>query len=201
MSKILTIEGGECDLLNPSIYNYSIREIAHSLSNINRYTGHTRRAYSVAEHSLFVCDMILAEGYGPLAGLCGLMHDAHEAYVGDVPSPIKQILGKTWSEFEDSVQRALLDRYELIFHVHDYGKIIKHFDLKALATERRDLLNFDARKHTPWMSIDTPGNEMRPDEQINLMDRFRVPHAPREWAHLFEQRFYDLELQLENGNV
>ena len=69
-----------------------IEDIAHALAQINRFTGHAARPYSVAEHSLLVCDIVRAKGLNAHAQLLALLHDAHEAYCGDVASPTKSLL-------------------------------------------------------------------------------------------------------------
>lgn len=65
----------------------NIRDIAHSLSMQVRYNGHLDQFYSVAQHSV-LCSLIIEKDFA----LCALLHDATEAYVGDVPSPIKALL-------------------------------------------------------------------------------------------------------------
>ena len=77
-----------------------IEDIAHALAQINRYTGHAARPYSVGEHSLLVCDIVRAKGLNAHAQLLALLHDAHEAYCGDVASPTKTVLGAAWLQFE-----------------------------------------------------------------------------------------------------
>ena len=80
-----------------------IEDIAHALAQINRYTGHAARPYSVAEHSMLVCDIVRAKGLNAHAQLLALLHDAHEAYCGDVASPIKTVLGAAWLQFENAL--------------------------------------------------------------------------------------------------
>lgn len=66
-----------------------IEDIANALSHICRFGGHTIWPYSVAQHSIMVADELLRRQYGAESILCGLMHDASEAYLGDVVSPLK----------------------------------------------------------------------------------------------------------------
>lgn len=123
---------------------FDIRAIAHALSHINRFTGHTIAPYSVAQHSVLV-----SRACPPELAFAGLMHDAHEAFVGDVASPIKWELGRAWRELEERVERATLAAFGLPWP-HLPG--VKHADLVLLATEKRDLLIWDDPE--PWPCLD-----------------------------------------------
>ena len=143
MTWMLTATGATVDLRNPQAASISTLDIAHSLALTNRFTGHTARPYSVAEHSLLV-EEIMCREFGPMppsALLAALVHDAHEAYVGDISTPLKQAL-PSWA-LED-VERRLWLAVQHHFHTHaasrDYASIIKRCDLMALAMERRDLM-------------------------------------------------------------
>jgi len=88
MSKILLRSGTMHDLLNPAANGDPIIEdIAHALANICRWTGHTSRFYSVAEHCIRAAAIA-----PPECKLHVLMHDAAEAYLGDVATPLKNLL-------------------------------------------------------------------------------------------------------------
>ena len=125
-----------------------IPALAHALSQINRFTGHTVRAYSVAEHSLLCCEIarssplfesLCKEAQVDLLIAC-LVHDMHEALTGDQASPLKLILGEPWREFEDNLQRAVLTCHGEYDNYVEWQDRVKGFDLIALATEKRDLL-------------------------------------------------------------
>ena len=95
MTHIVTASGTEFDLLNPQPEYVHLSDIAHALARIPRYTGHARAGLhcSVAEHSVRVCRLAMRAYPGPDKHdyhWAALLHDAHEAYVGDVSSPLKR---------------------------------------------------------------------------------------------------------------
>lgn len=112
-SCITTVSGRFFDLLKPEEYEYDIEEIATSLSNLCRYTGHVNRFYSVAEHSVLVSRLVPAG-----LALCGLLHDASEAFVGDVSSPLKKLLPE-YREIEENIQKAIANYYGLEYPFHE----------------------------------------------------------------------------------
>lgn len=173
---------------NPTPYMPPLGEIGHSLAHINRFTGHACRAYSVAEHSLLVADMAAQDGHGYIVEICALMHDAHESITGDVSTPAKQMLGHAWARFEQAQQNQLLQAYGLVADMQKHASLVKHYDLKALATERRDLLPFDPAIHTPWPIIDTPGAEIPAWPEVDLMTKERAQTTPTTWANLWKWR-------------
>ena len=164
----------------------TMHEISHGLAHINRYYGQTLRTYSVAEHSLLVADLFeqlfTAE---PMAVLAALMHDAHECVCGDVSTPVKAEIGDAWYAFESRQQDNLLWGFGLTKTFEQHAKAIKHCDLVALATERRDLTPFNPEFNTPWAVIDA-GKAIAPAEHINLTKRSRI--SAFNWARSFENR-------------
>lgn len=96
--------------MDPKPNEVCIRDIAHSLSLQCRYAGHCRRFYSVAEHSVHVARWLV--GVAPEAALWGLLHDASEAYLIDVPRPVKPFL-TGYKAAEEKVMAAVCARFGL----------------------------------------------------------------------------------------
>lgn len=103
---ILELKSGVfVDVLNPDVSEVTIDMIAHALAHQPRFAGHTHRHYSVAEHSLLVSYIVPAEN-----ALDGLMHDATEALLCDIPTPIKKHLPQYY-EIEKGLHDALADHF------------------------------------------------------------------------------------------
>lgn len=99
--RILVGDGGMFDLMRPSPDDVSLAVIARALSQLCRYGGHTSRFYSVAEHSLVLATWFAGRGETLLARYA-LMHDAAEAYVGDLVRPLKRAL-----PYHETVERGV----------------------------------------------------------------------------------------------
>ncbi len=139
MSTILTHTGRYFDYTRPEDYDYPIEEIALALSRVPRFSGQTvidphtggYHCASVAQHSVRVA--LLA---GRRLALHGLMHDAHEAYVGDVPTPLKRLL-PGYKEIEQRVAAALAAAHGIPELSDADAATIKAADSEALRIERR----------------------------------------------------------------
>lgn len=175
---------------------FDINTIAKALSCINRFCGHTSRPYSVAEHSLLVCDILRDQGYSCLVQMAGLLHDAHEAYIGDVSSPVKWELGIAWDSFEHRHMMALRKHFALITTYAAYRREIKQADLVALATERRDLLDYTPGIDRPWAILDTPGHEVGACcRSLVLPNNKSIP--PKFHERDFLNRYLDLQHEFD----
>ena len=167
-----------------------IPALAHALAQINRFTGHTVRPYSVAEHSLLCCEIArnqpivqaLPRKDQARVMLACLTHDLHEALVGDVSSPIKRIVGKAWTDFEDRVERAVLDAHGLSPLAEEFAELVKQVDLIALATEKRDLLDTDSQ----WGALEGTA----PADFLSLSRD--ADAAPAYWARQFVDCYHAL---------
>jgi uncharacterized protein len=157
---IRTYTGRKFWPLNPRAYEVNIEDIAHPLSQICRWIGHTRLFYSVAEHSLrvsWLAEVLWLEcservnrkeriAYAREVGLWGLLHDASEAYLCDLPSPLKHAgpLGDLYRAYEKRLMSAIAERFELIPHEPTF---ISQADRILLNTEARDLMICPAPPH------------------------------------------------------
>lgn len=126
--------------LDPTEWNIWVEDIAHALSNICRFGGHCRTFYSVAEHSVRVANLLATWGVSEKVQLWGLLHDASEAYLGDIPTPIKnQPAFAAYKEAEERLQRQICLRFKLPL---EEPKEVKKADRILLATEARDLMPY-----------------------------------------------------------
>jgi uncharacterized protein len=126
-----TASGVDIDLLNPQVSDINIDDISHALSNICRFGGHCFPFYSVAQHSCIVAALAPQE-----LKLAALLHDAAEAYLGDVIKPLKLLIGERYTQFEALFELVI----GLKFGV-DYSDLnaIKQYDKLALEIENEAL--------------------------------------------------------------
>jgi uncharacterized protein len=139
-SWIQTYTGKKFFPLSPKIEDICIEDIAHSLSMLCRFTGHSNQFYSVAEHSILVsylCDTKDA--------LYGLLHDASEYALQDLPSPLKRS-GKfeEYKKYESILQNMIFKKFNLL---EEEPESVKRADQLLLATEGRDLMS---PQHPEW---------------------------------------------------
>ena len=109
---------------------FDIKDIAHALANMCRYTGHCRYFYSVAEHSVNV-SLLLPDDLA----LAGLLHDASEAYLADIASPVKQLL-PDYKKMEAMITKQINEQ----FGIETDHPTIKRADWSQLKEEARFLL-------------------------------------------------------------
>lgn len=131
MTWILTYTGKRFDLFEPTPDMICPHDIAQALGTIARFNGHTRDHYTVAQHSVLVASLVPKEHE-----LVALLHDATEAYIGDMVRPLKQCM-PAFCEVEARIWSAICARFDLD---EELPECVKHADLVALATERRDLM-------------------------------------------------------------
>jgi uncharacterized protein len=133
--------------LDPRIEEIDPLDIAHALSMICRYGGHTRRFYSVAEHCVLISEWVETETGSREDALAALLHDAAEAYVGDMIRPLKYQLSR-YQDIERRILSLILARFGLGPRV---PKIVKEADNRILLTERQVVMQPPPRT---WGSVE-----------------------------------------------
>ena len=170
-SWIQTYSGVKFFPLDPRPEEVNIVDIAHALANVCRFAGHVSEHYSVAQHSRFVSRLVPPED-----AKWGLLHDAAEAYTGDMPRPIRRNIPQ-WRGIEDKILEAIAARFDLELPV---PTSVWYFDNVILAMEARDL--FAGGPVQNW----TKALKVEPlPEKI-------VPLGPQENARLFLRRAAEL---------
>lgn len=138
---IQTYSGRRVSLINPDPNDIALEDIAYALARQCRFGGHCREFYSVAQHSVLVSELL--EETTPLASrgadwdllMQGLMHDATEAYVVDVPSPLKELLPE-YKKIECRMEVAIWRK----FGIRAKLPRVKKADVRALGIEARQLM-------------------------------------------------------------
>lgn len=132
--EILTYTGLYVDLVNPKQNTICIEDIAHGLANTCRFNGQCEQFYSVAQHSVYASWR--APHGNNLLALTALLHDASEAYIGDVVSPLKQLL-PDYKVIEKNLQTVINKKFDL---PPNLPALVKQIDLRLLVTEGLDLM-------------------------------------------------------------
>ncbi len=159
---IETFTGKRFRPLAPVAADIDIRDIAHALSQQCRFSGHTIAPYSVAEHSVRVCRLLHEWGCSRMVQMWGLLHDASEAYLVDIPSPLKaQPAFAAYLEAEVRLMAAVCERFDL-YAISDGGELrrggwlppdVARADAVLLSTEARDLMPF---RPEHWAGLTAP---------------------------------------------
>jgi 5'-deoxynucleotidase YfbR-like HD superfamily hydrolase len=165
---------------DPRASEVNITDIAHALGNLCRFGGHCNRFYSVAEHSVLVSRVV-----PPEFALLGLMHDATEAYVCDVPRPLKRALGKTYAAIEALNWFAIAERFGLALHLPE---CVHDADNEMLLAEKDALLGTVPAEWTLGIKP-----HLKP-AKVTVLGL-----APAEASALFLGRFYELHSGAQAG--
>lgn len=124
--RFTTYSGHQIDMSNIRVFDIRSADIVHALTQVCRFSGHCKEFYSVAQHSILVANLCKPEHK-----LAGLLHDAPEAYLGDVPTPIKQLLPE-YRKIEAELWRNIATAYDLPLTLHES---VHYCDRLALAVE------------------------------------------------------------------
>lgn len=128
---IRTYTGKMINVLDPDPALICIEDIAHALSNQCRFSGHTSKFYSVAQHSVLCAKMVSSQ-----FKLAALLHDASEAYLVDLPTPIKIAIPQ-YTEIEGNMMRVIANKFGFDYPL---SAIVKYADKAALEIEWKGLI-------------------------------------------------------------
>jgi hypothetical protein len=171
-----TVSGRWVNPFDPDPAQLDPGDIARALANQCRFGGHCRAFYSVAQHSVIVSRLVEERGGDVEDVFAALMHDATEAYLGDMPHPLKHRspLGVAFREAERHLERAIRERFAIKPDVPQ----IKPADRELLAAERvafsEDLWH--------WPEL----------EGVEPVDLELEPWSPDEAARAFAERYAEL---------
>lgn len=129
-STIQLLNGGFFDFIEPARSVYTVQDIARGLSHTARFSGQTDRPYYVGQHCVLVSKMVDAEH-----ALAALIHDGCEAFMADIPSPLKKLL-PDYVELEKRAEADMCKRFGVKFPFHPS---IKEADNLIFEIERRDM--------------------------------------------------------------
>lgn len=166
---MLTHSAQVTQLIDPTPEMINPDDIAHALSNLCRFNGHTNQFYSVAQHSVLV-----SQNVPQVHALAGLLHDATEAYLSDVISPVKPY-PLNYQAIEDRLWHVIAERFDLS---PTLPQTVKLADLRALAAEKRDVM---PQHDKPWPTL----NGITPfAEPINPLP---PTLAKQQWTDRFQE--------------
>jgi uncharacterized protein len=180
---IETFSGHMFPIVNPKESDVRITDIANALSKLCRFTGHCSRFYSVAEHSWHCANLLMDQPKE--VQLAALLHDASEAYLADIASPIKQYL-PDYGYLEDRVASVIFKKYDLEYPMHN---LVKWADLSMLSTEAYYLLTSKGNTWEMWKEIKRP--KLEPDRRPRHLE-------PEVAKNVFMLKFIELTKK-DNG--
>lgn len=175
MATLETVSGRKIKVTDPDPATIEITDIAWALSRMPRFSGHSIPyiPYSVAQH----CVQVARElgPYGPRMQLHGLLHDAAEAYIDDLPSPVKHIpeIHAVIKQLEDKLMRAIYIALDVELPTEEEEKIVKIADKNQQAVEA---YNFMYSRGSDWNLPDVSFKKLQEFEQpltsVQAYDKF-----------------------------
>ena len=191
------LSGRRLDLLSPQPEDIEIEDIGHGLARLARWNGQTmgEHAFSVAQHSLVVTDVLTAiePSFSANELLAGLLHDAPEYVIGDLISPFKAAIGLDYKAFEQKLLSAIHRRFEIIEISTEVTQAIKRADAIAAYYEATVLAGFAKEEAERFFG--------RPKLPEKLHRKLQVlsPVSTSEAQVRFLERFFDLGHLRQSG--
>jgi hypothetical protein len=143
---IRTFSGKWVNVFKPTLDMFCIEDIAHALSMQCRFSGHLPYHYSVAQHSIFCARHANARGLDKKEQLTALMHDSSEAYLVDIPRPIKKMMPE-YKVIENNLMIFLATKfkfnYPLSEDIHSIDEIMRSIEWNDIMVKRDDIEPFN----------------------------------------------------------
>lgn len=178
---ITTHTGQQVNPISPDPHSIRLADIAHALSLICRWGGHCKEFYSVAQHSVivsYICPPSIAKW--------GLLHDAAEAYIGDMTRPLKLQM-PAFRDAETTVMRAVATAFSLPWPepegLKEWDNILQVLEARWLMHDNRALIHEDGRP------LGELAAKVIPQQHLDLL---RFSWTPRQAERKFLERFGDL---------
>jgi uncharacterized protein len=182
MATLETVSGRKIDVSNPNPADIVIEDIAWALSRMPRFSGHSipYTPYSVAQHCIQVAEDL--KDYGPDIQLYGLLHDAAEAYINDLPSPVKHIpeIHAVIKKLEDRLMDVIYTALKIAPPTEEQEALVKIADKTQQAIEA---YNFMYSRGKDWNL---------PEVSFAKLQEFREPMTSIDSYHKFLSYFQDL---------
>lgn len=170
-SQIETYSGRFFEVIDPKVEDIDLYDISHALSMLCRFGGHSEAFYSVAEHSVLVSMLVSKEN-----ALAALLHDASEAYLVDIPSPVKSFLDN-YQFIEAKIMIQIANKFGFEYPL---AEEIKLADRAQLKTEAKYLMAGRGENWGTWL------------DGITLRGKIPKCLQPIEAKQLFLTRFWEL---------
>lgn len=191
-TRIMLSSGALFDLTDPFASDFTLVDIAHGLARVCRFAGQTNRFYSVAEHCVHVARLVPLEH-----ARAALLHDAAEAFIGDVTRPLKALLPdyrKIESKVEDAISdRMLTDRHGVVDYDAIHHPLIKRADTAMCLVEARELM-----PHAPgyWSALQIDPEDWQRARTTRL-NCDRPEYAAAAWLRMWHRYGHYAEQQPE----
>ncbi len=199
---IQTYSGKKANIFDFKEEDIDIVDIAHSLSLQCRFNGHVNWFYSVAQHSLMACYIIEVLMAEPEPALQALLHDAGEAYIGDLPKPIKANgRFKVFSEIEDILMEVISKKFGINSKM---SPKLEEVDIFCCLYEGKQLMPFIE----DWELYKKFYNEIYCHYEQHILTEEEWEHLNKYTSNIFDlnfwessfiQKYYQLKTEIERG--
>lgn len=168
MTWIKTYDGNKFDYLNPDLESVSLIDISHSLSKEQRFGSHLEKSWTVGQHVMLVRKLVLLAGGSKEQSFIALHHDDAEAFMKDMPTPLKQLL-PDYHKIYERVENAISKKFQV--QINPLDKFVKEND--SLAVRIEDLLFFSKNsEEIKWHNLTIEDYKKYCEKTNGELDRY-----------------------------